>query len=256
MCIKKNINKQLEEGMDTIRELVESGRALRSKIGIKVRYPLESATIICDKKVKDSIIDIIDLLNEEINVKTISFEKDSSKFLIKSIKPNHSVLGPKYKENVKNISETIEKMDTHLLYEELAKKGKVEITVKGKKYILNEKEFVTVESEKEHFARTEIEDITLFLNTELSEELIAEGFARELVRRIQSMRKELDLDVEDKISSQIKVEKDKIKNLKSWEDYIKVETRSKDIIFTDKPSGNLIKKWKIDDFEIEIGISN
>ena len=134
---KKIINEQLEQGMDKVRELVEAGRALRSKIGIKVRYPLKNATLICDNKVKNSIINIIDLLNEEINVKNFSFEKDSSRFLIKSLKPNHKVIGPKYKENAREIADKIEKMDAHKLHEELKKKGKIEIKLRIKKINLN-----------------------------------------------------------------------------------------------------------------------
>jgi len=69
------------------------------------------------------------------------------------------------------------------------------------------------------------------------------------------MRKELDLDVEDRISTEIKVDKDKKTALQKWDDYIKGETRSKKIIFVDKPAGKLVKKWKIDEIETEIGIS-
>ena len=69
------------------------------------------------------------------------------------------------------------------------------------------------------------------------------------------MRKELDLDVEDRITTQIKVDVDKRTALQKWNDYIKTETRSKVISFTDKPSGELVKKWKIDELEAEIGIS-
>ena len=74
------------------------------------------------------------------------------------------------------------------------------------------------------------------------------------MRRIQSMRKELDLDVEDRISTEIKVDQNKKTALHKWEDYIKGETRSKKISFTNKPAGKLVKKWKIDEIEAEIGI--
>jgi uncharacterized protein (DUF1499 family) len=69
------------------------------------------------------------------------------------------------------------------------------------------------------------------------------------------MRKELDLDVEDKISTEIKVDSERKKALQKWEDYIKGETRSKKITFVDKPTGKLVKKWKIEELEAEIGIS-
>jgi isoleucyl-tRNA synthetase len=95
----------------------------------------------------------------------------------------------------------------------------------------------------------------LFLDTTITPELEAEGFAREIVRRIQSMRKELDLNVEDKISTEIKVDSEQKKALKEWEDYIGKETRSKKITYVDKPAGKLVKKWEIDELLIEIGIS-
>ncbi|MCK5635801.1 MAG: isoleucine--tRNA ligase, partial [Thermoplasmatales archaeon] len=252
---QKQIDKKLEEGMEQIRELVEVGRALRSKIGIKVRYPLNSATLVCDKKIEDSIKSLLDLLNEEINVKKISFEKDTSKFMIKSLKPNHSTIGPRFHQKSKDVLNKIEQMNKDKLYEEINKNKKITIELGGKKISLTKDDFQVIETEKEHIARTETEQIILLIDTRLTPELEAEGFAREIVRRIQSMRKELDLDVLDRISTEIKVGKDKETALQKWKDYIKGETRSKKIVFSDKPCGKLVKKWKIDEFEAEIGIS-
>jgi isoleucyl-tRNA synthetase len=252
---KKQIDKNLEEGMEKIRALVEVGRALRSKVGIKVKYPLSSATLICEKKIEDSIKNLLDLLNEEINVKKIYFERDTSKFMTKTVKPNHSKLGPKYKEKAKNISEKIEKMNAEKLYKELKKKDVILVKINDEEFKLSMDYFEIVESEKENFARAETDDAILIIETTLTPELQAEGFAREIVRRIQSMRKELDLEVEDKIITMIKVDKEKVKSLKNWISYIQGETRSDKISFVDKPSGKLIKKWEIDEIETEIGIS-
>ena len=252
---KAEINQKLEDGMEKIRSLVEAGRALRSKIGVKVRYPLSHAIIVCDKKVEESIKDLLDLLNEEINVKQITFERDTYKFITKSVKPNHSTIGPRFKEKSKAVVSKIEQMDKNRLYEELIKNKKIVVKINGEKIILTKDDFEIVETEKEHIARTETEYAILLLDTTLTPELKAEGFAREIVRRIQSMRKELDLDVEDKIATQIKVKTDKKRDLQGWKEYIKEETRSRDISFTDKSSGKLVKKWKIDELEAEIGIS-
>lgn len=251
---KKQLDEQLEEGMEKIRQLVEAGRALRSKIGIKVRYPLKSASLVCDKKNFDLIKNLLDLLNEEINVKELTYEKDTSRFLIKSLKPNQSILGPKYKEKSKQIIEKIEEMDKEKLYQDIVKNKDITVTINKEKIKLTDDDFQILESNKENVTRTDIEGITLFLDKNLTPELEAEGFAREIVRRIQSMRKDLNLDVEDKISTQLNVGEDKKIALNKWVDYIKNETRSKDIKFNDKPSGKLIKNWQIDDFKVEIGI--
>lgn len=252
---EKQVDEELEKGMEQIRKLVEIGRALRSKIGIKVRYPLPNATIVCSKEIENSLKDLLDLLNEEINVKNISFARDTTQFMTKMVKPNYSRIGPKLKEKAKIVTEKIESLDKNKLYEELVKNKKIVLDLKGEKIQLTKDDFEIVEKEKEHFAREEVEGMILFLDTILTPELEAEGFAREIVRRIQSMRKELDLNVEDKISTEIKVDLERKKALKQWEDYVKEETRSKKITYVDKPAGKLVKKWEIDELETEIGIS-
>ena len=252
---KKLIDLELEKGMDRIRELVEVGRALRSKIGIKVRYPLQDASIVCSKDIQNEIKDLLELLNEEINVKKISFETDNSKFMTKNVKPNHSSIGPKYKQKAKLIVNEIESMDSHNLFETLKKDKKVTISINGEKIVLIEDDFEIFESEKKNYAKADAKDMTLFLNTAMTDDLEAEGFAREIIRRIQSMRKELNLDVEDRIITELNIDPQKRQALKKWEDYIKGETRSKTVSFNNKPSGLLVKKWNIDDLEAEIGVS-
>jgi isoleucyl-tRNA synthetase len=251
---KKVIDDMLEKGMEQIRELVEIGRALRSKIGIKVRYPLNDATIVCSKEIENSIKDLLGLLKEELNVKTISFARDNSQFMTKSVKINYSHLGPKYKEKAKGIINALELLDKQEIYEELTKNKEVKITANNETFKLNDEDFEIVENEKDHIARADAEDATLFLDIILTPELEAEGFAREIIRRIQSMRKELDLDVEDRISTEINVGSEKKMALQKWEDYIKGETRSKTVSFVEKPTGKLVKKWKIDELEAEIGL--
>ncbi|MCK4349013.1 MAG: class I tRNA ligase family protein, partial [Thermoplasmatales archaeon] len=251
---ERHIDENLEEGMRRVRALVEVGRALRSKVGIKVRYPLSSAVIVCKKDVEVLIKDLLDLLNEEINVKHISFERDTGKFMTKTVKPNHSQLGPKYKAKAKGIVAAIEELDEHGLYEDLTTKGEVTLGVAGEEIKLTMKDFKIVETEKEHIASTQTEDMILLLDTTLTPELEAEGFAREIVRRIQSMRKELDLDVEQQISTSVGISKEKQQMLKDWEDYIKEETRSQALIYEDKPTGKLVKTWDIDEVKATIGV--
>jgi isoleucyl-tRNA synthetase len=250
----KAIDNNLEQGMEQIRELVEMGRALRSKIGIKVRYPLQNLTIVCSKEIENSIKNLLGLLEEEINVKAISFAKDTSHFMIKSVKPSYSHLGPKYKEKSKKIITALEQLNKQDVYKKLTKKKEIQITIEKEIIRLTNEDFEVIELVKDHIALEEAENVTLLLDTTLTPELEAEGFAREIIRRIQSMRKELDLDVEEKITTEINVNSQKQAALKKWEDYIKTETRSKMVSFVSKPKAKLIKKWKIDELEAEIGV--
>lgn len=250
------INPDLEKGMKRIRELVEVGRALRSKIGIKVRYPLPSATIVCSESIEDEIKDLLDLLNEEINVKKINFARDNSSVMTKAVKPNHSKIGPEYKQKAKAIVDSIEMLDSKQLFEDLEKDNEIKLVVDKETIWLTKQYFTVIETEKENIAKAEATEMVLFLETTLSSELEAEGFTREIIRRIQSMRKELNLDVEEKISVEIFIDEHKKKALDTWINHIKEETRSKTVIFVEKPSGALVKEWKIDDVDIIIGIKN
>jgi isoleucyl-tRNA synthetase len=250
---KDKINEELEIGMNRIRSLVEAGRALRSKTGIKVRYPLKKATVVCDSSFKNSIKPLIYLLIDEINVKDIEFEKDSSNFMIKTVKPNYSSIGRKYRKKAKIITDTIEGMDKYDIYKNLEKTKKIRIKIQNSEIVLLINDFQIIEEEKKHIERTQIEGAVLFLETKLTPELRSEGFAREIVRRIQSMRKELDLSVEDEINTEIGIE-NKDNSILKWIEYIRGETRSKKIIFTDNPKGTLLKKWTIDKYNVKIGI--
>jgi isoleucyl-tRNA synthetase len=136
----------------------------------------------------------------------------------------------------------------------LKKQGSYEITVENETFSLTMDDFELVEQEKAHIARTETGDAILLLDTELTSELVAEGFAREIVRRIQSMRKEMDLAVEHHITTMVSLPKDKEDSLSEWNSYIKEETRSKAFSFTEKPEGSLVKTWDIDDYKVTIGI--
>jgi isoleucyl-tRNA synthetase len=248
------IDDTLEKGMEQIRALVEAGRALRSKINIKGRYPLPSASIVCTKKVEMSTKPLLDLLKEEINVKTISYARDTTAFMIKTVKPKYSHLGPKYKEKAKGIGHALETLDKQKVYEQLMKKKEVVVTVGNEKIRLTAADFEIVEQEKEQYAKAAVQDITLFLDTKVTPELEAEGLARELIRRIQSMRKELNLDVEDRITTEITLDNEKKNAVLSWKDHIKEETRSKTVLFVDTPAGTLVKQWMIDELTITIGI--
>lgn len=249
------IDEKLESGMQRIRDLVEVGRALRSKIGIKVRYPLAHAMIVCNKKVETSIRGLVGLLMEELNVKEVTFERSDDMFMNKQVKPKYAVLGPRLKDMASDVQKILMQMDKTVLFEELQQDGKVSFDIKGDTVELTIDDFEIVGQVKEGIARTETVDAKLFLDVRLSDELEAEGFAREIVRRIQSMRKEMDLAVESQIKTVLLVPKEKQASLSSWVDYIKQETRSIVLCFSEKPDGKLVKPWDIDGLKVTIGVS-
>jgi len=248
------IDRDLERGMEHIRALVEAGRALRSKGNIKGRQPLPSAAIVCSVEIETLTQFLLELMKEELNVKTIGYERDTTLFMTKTLKPKFSHLGPKYKQKAKDIVQVLETQDMHRLYQQLQKQNEIVLPVGSEEIRLTADDFEMVEEVKNHYAKASVEDMTLFIDTTVTAELEAEGLARELIRRIQSMRKELNLAVEDRIVTEIAFDKKKRTSLERWKDHIKEETRSKAVAFVDTPTGLLLKQWMIDDVKVDIGI--
>ncbi len=248
------IDEDLETGMAQIRALVEAGRALRSKINIKGRQPLSSASLVCSKEIEASTKPLLELIKEELNVKNITYARDTSRFMTKTVKPRYSRLGPKYKEKAKQITQVLETLDRQELYQQLQKKKEVVLSIGAEKIRLTTDDFEVVEHEKEQYAKASIQDIVLFIDTTVTAALEAEGLARELIRRIQSMRKELNLDVEDQIITEIALDVSKRPAVEEWKNHIKTETRSKSLSFVDPPKGSLLKTWEIDELTVHIGI--
>ncbi|HEC87725.1 MAG TPA: isoleucine--tRNA ligase, partial [Thermoplasmata archaeon] len=236
---KKMINNSLEGKMDTVRKIVEEARALRAKNGIKLRYPLKEIIIVS----KGEIEELAELIKEEINVKNIIFNADDSIFMEKVVKPNYPKLGPKYKDKAKEVAEIIEKAD-------IDKLDGMKIVLDGIEHVIEKEEFLIEKRAKEGYAIGKIDGVLIALNTKQTPELLAEGFAREIIRRIQEMRKELNLEMEEKISIEIDIER---RRIEGWEDYVKNETRSEKIEYKN-PECEYVKEWNIDGEKIRIGI--
>ncbi|RLF62636.1 MAG: hypothetical protein DRN31_03840 [Thermoplasmata archaeon] len=236
---EKKIDKELEAKMEKVREITEVARSLRAKKGIKVRYPLSKAIVITSADISD----MVEILKEEINVKEVEFSDSIEPFMGITVKPNYSSLGPKFKGNAGKVASAIEQLPSENI------KG-AKINIDGEEYELSEEDYLIEKKEKEGFAVGSSGDDYVVLCTEQTPELIAEGFSREIIRRIQEMRKDMNLDMEDKIISSVSVDSDRVKG---WENYIKGETRSEKLVFG-KASGDMVKEWDIDGEKIKIGI--
>ena len=221
------IDVAIERKMEIARKLTEEARAIRARNKIKLRQPLMKAIIVSNEDLKE----MEGILKEELNVKQIVFASDDSNFMKKVAKPNYAKIGPKYKEKAREIAKMIESLPL----EEL--KGKVE-----------EEDFILEEIPKEGYEVAAVDGNKIALYTIITPELKREGFAREIVRRIQEMRKRMNLEMEDKIITKIGIDKQRIGE---WEEYVKNETRSSKIIY-EIPSNGM--EWEIDGEKIKIEI--
>ncbi len=218
---EKLIDASLEEKMLLVRDLISLGRKVREENKIKVRQPISE--IIIDAKNESTLKDLIILIKEELNVKEVVFEKELSKYMNLEVKPNFKVVGkvfgPKINE-FKSVLETLSLDEINKLNSGL------EITVKvsGEDYTVN-KEMIEVRvSEKEGLSVGTLNNNFVVLNTELTDQLINEGIAREFVSKVQNLRKELDLNVQDRISIVYNANEFVSKAVELETDYIKAET--------------------------------
>ena len=195
------IDKQLEDDMALVRNLIVLGRAARNRSAIKTRQSLGLITLggLSDEQ-KAAVERLSELILDELNVKAIDFSDQIGKYTTYTVNPNFKQLGPKYGKGVQAIAETVRAADAFALKNELDTTGELKIGADGESYTL-EKEDVEVRSQPREGYMVEA-DAQKFvaLSTELTHELTLEGFARELVNKIQQMRKEADFNISDRIS--------------------------------------------------------
>ncbi|MDD4376919.1 MAG: isoleucine--tRNA ligase [Eubacteriales bacterium] len=219
---EKLIDKKVEERMDLVRTLVALGRGTREKERIKVRQPL--AEILVDGKYKDLIEDLTPLMMEELNVKKVVFETDLDKFMNFSLKPNFKVAGPVLGGKIKVFGSALSKVDAADFVGKLESCGSVELDLDGEKFNI-EKDFVDVRiSAKDGFAVAMENNVFTILDTGITPELIDEGLARELISKVQQLRKQNNYEMMDNITIYVNADEDVKKAIDKFRQYIMKET--------------------------------
>ena len=216
------IDEKVEERMDLVRDMVALGRGIREKERIKVRQPLNE--ILVDGKYEALIEDLVPLIMEELNVKDVKFEKQLDKYMNYSLKPNFKVAGPVLGKNIKAFGAALAAADAAAVVAELEAGGKYVLKV-GEDDMKIEKDFVDVRIDaKEGFAVAMENNLFVILDTNLDADLIDEGFARELISKVQQLRKQKGLEMMDNISITIAADDEISAAVKKHKDYIMKET--------------------------------
>lgn len=219
---EKLIDDKVEKRMDVVRAVCNLGRGIREKESLKVRQPL--AGVLVDGKYKDLIEDMTPLIMEELNVKEVVFAQELSKYMDFSLKPNFKVAGPVLGRNIKAFGSAIAKENAEEFISKLEQNGSVELDLNDEK-IAVEKDFVDVKiSAKEGFAVAMENNIFAILDTNLSQELIDEGISREIISKIQQMRKQNNYEMMDNINIFMSADAEVLGAVSKYEEYIKSET--------------------------------
>jgi isoleucyl-tRNA synthetase len=232
--VENFVDKSLESKMGKAQTVSSLVLSLRKKEMIKVRQPLQRVMIpVLDKIFKAEIEAISDLIKAEVNVKEIELLDDASGVLVKQIKPNFKALGPRFGKDMGLISKEIQNFSQEQI-NQLDKENALTIEISGKSINLTSEDVEISSQDIPGWLVANANGITVALDITISEELRNEGIARELVNRIQNIRKDSGFEVTDKIHVQL-LKNDTIeKAVKANESYIKSETLTKELIFVDQ----------------------
>ncbi len=243
---KGYIDKNLERKMKIARTVSYLVLSLRAKQKIKVRQPLQKIMIPADNsQLKEEILSVSGLIKQEVNVKEIHILEDDSEILIKQIRPNFKVLGPKFGKKASFIYQKIKKF-TQKEIKEIEKNKFIYISVNNNKINLKLSDVEISSKDIEGWLVSKQDFITIALDITITKELYSEGVARELINRIQNIRKEKGLEVTDKIKLAFLNTEDLLQPIIDNKNYIMTETLAKELIFVNRiENGSKIEFDKI-----------
>ena len=221
------ISDELEEEMELARKVVYLGRAARSKVNIKNRQPLACLTVVAKGENIAKIERTRDIILGELNVKALEFADDISAFVSFEVKPRFDVLGPRLGKLMPRVQAALREIPGASLVQELKTKGIVNVDLQGGERVqLMQDDLVISTKEKEGYVSVEEGGIAVILDTRISPELLKEGLAREMINKIQAMRKEADFNIEDRIAVQYWSSDLVREAVDAYRDYIMGETLS------------------------------
>ena len=232
------IDKALESKMEKAQNISSLVLSLRKKEMIKVRQPLQKILIpTLSEAEKAEILAVANLIKHEVNVKEIEFIDDASGILVKQIKPNFRTLGPKFGKQMKDIAAVINDF-TQQDIQAFERQGTKEITLDGEKLTLTLDDVeITSQDIEGWLVASSSTGLVVALDATITDELRAEGIARELVNRIQNLRKDTGLEVTDRIRILLQQQDTLEKAVRANEAYIKAETLANEILFADTLQG-------------------
>ncbi|MQG20536.1 MAG: isoleucine--tRNA ligase [SAR202 cluster bacterium] len=232
-------------------QLSSLGRAARSKANIRVRQPLSHVFVLTSGTLQqEAVIRVADQVRDELNVKEVSSISDLANFIQYLVKPNLQILGKKYGRQLKDIVEGIESADANKIAEDVLVGKQIQVGA----FMLLPDEILVEVSDKEGFVSSVDAGRTVILETQLSEELVSEGLAREVVHRIQTMRREADFDIADRIITYYGGHEVLTDVIMEHSTYISEETLSSELILAPPPEEAFSQPVKINDLGIELGV--
>ena len=246
---ESHIDKQLEKDMDEVLKIVVMGRAARNTANIKNRQPIGQMFV----KAADTLSEFyVEIIEEELNVKKVTFTDDIRNFTSYSFKPQLKTVGPKYGRQLGNIRTALAEIDGNAAMDTLKEKGALTFDFGGEEVVLTEEDLLIDTAQMEGYVSEGDNAVTVVLDTNLTPELIEEGFVRELVSKIQTMRKEADFEVTNHINIYQDTNDRIAEIIKAHADEIKAEVLADNIFIGQM--GGYAKEWNINGETVMLGV--
>ena len=248
------IDAELEQKMDEVLKAVVFGRAARNTANIKNRQPLQAMYVKAAEALDDFYIDII---KDELNIKSVEFRDDVSGFTSYSFKPQLRTVGPKYGKLLGGIRTYLTEVDGAKAMEELKSTGAIRFEVNGEPVELAEEDLLIETAQSTDYVSEGDNSVTVVLDIRLTDELIEEGFVREVISKVQSMRKEADFEVTDRITLYIYGNDKLTEIIGRNEEQLKTAVLATEIRAED-PDDVLyayVKEWDINKEHVTLGVA-
>ena len=244
------IDKELEISMDEVLDIVVLGRAARNSANIKNRQPIGNMYVKAETVLDPFYVEIIE---DELNVKAVEFKDDVEEFVSYSFKPQLKTVGPKYGKLLGKIKEALASLDGHAAMKSLNDTGSVDFEFDGEKVSLGREDLLIETAKNDDFVTEADNKTTVVLDIRLSEELIEEGFVRELISKIQTMRKEAGFEVVDHIVLSQTGNERIAEIIKKNEAVIKNDTLADEIVYNNVEG--YTKDWNLNGENTSLGVS-
>ena len=244
------INKDLEENMEEVLDVVVLGRACRNTANIKNRQPIGTMYVKAPKVMDKYFTDII---ADELNVKEVKFADDVESFISYSFKPQLRTVGPKYGKLLGGIRTALAQINGSKAMNELKTNGVLVLDIDGNKVELTEEDLLIETAQTEGYVTESEGETAVVLDTNLTPELIEEGFVREIISKVQTMRKEAGFEVMDKIRVSVKDNDKIIETMKANEVEIKSEVLAEEVVYGE--TDGYVKEWNINKEHVTLGVT-
>jgi isoleucyl-tRNA synthetase len=249
------VDEELLNQMALARDVVTQGHSGRNSAGIKLRQPLNRALIHLAPDLGELSAEMVDLVQDELNVKEVIFVEDESELIDYRLLPDSQKLGPRFREKFPLVKAALEHLeDAAAAVKRLRAELPLPIEVDGEEIELAPDEVLVREEASEGLAVSSERGVTVAMDIVITPELTAEGLARDVVRRVQTLRKEADFDLDDRIVTTYQADEELAQAIEAWHDYIAAETLSVEIVEGSPDDAVAVSEDTVEGYALTLGV--